>query len=340
MFCRSDTHARLQTALSGASGHPRAALLLGRTSSATARTEAMASCRPPRADGVRDKVHLDGEPLALAWRKAGERSSAHRAEAGIHLDRGLDMHAPRMTLKAILVTTVTVLCWAHANPTRAADSDIARERNGSIAQAAVVGTFSASDATAALRKRGAGDNLVVNGGFSQQPNPLAFWTNAPGAFATWISEGANGTQGSVHLRFLPPISTGVARRGAIYYTGLSQCVSIARSGRYLLSGFARVSEVASASSFPGLGWTLRFNGPNCTGPAVSSGRVGFSRSTSWTASSIAAIDIGPEDWTAATTIEISVQVGDSSTTSIEPVEALLDEISMVEGPLFEDGFEE
>ena len=194
--------------------------------------------------------------------------------------------------------------------------------------------------TAVPAQRGAVQNLVANGGFSAQPNPLAFWTIAPGAFATWLSEGANASHGSVHLRFLPPISAGVAARGAVYYTGLTQCVAIPRSGRYLLSGYARVPATASPSSIAGLGWTLRYDGVGCAGAADTSGRVGVVRSTLWTPSFIDSIQIRPEDWTTNTTLAIAVEVGDSSTTSIEPVEAVVDEILLVEGPLFADGFEE
>lgn len=212
-----------------------------------------------------------------------------------------------MALRGTLATTVLAVACLHANPTHAT---------------------------------GAVGNLVVNGGFSQQPNPFASWANAPGVFVTWVSEGANGSQGSARLPYFPPKSTGDSARGAIYYTGLTQCVSIPRSGRYLLSGFARVSQGSSPSSFAGLGWTLRTNGPNCTGPGDSSGRNGITRSTAWTASSVQSIEIDPAAWTVATTIEVGVLVGDSSTNSIEPVEAFVDEISLIEGPLFKDGFEE
>lgn len=206
-------------------------------------------------------------------------------------------------LKGILATTVLAVACLHANPTHAAEG-----------------------------------NLVVNGSFTSQPNPFASWANAPGVFVTWVSEGANGSQGSARLPYFPPKSTDGSARGAIYYTGLTQCVSIPRSGRYLLSGFARVSP-GSGPSFAGLGWTLRTNGPNCTGPADSTGRDGIPRSTAWTESLVATIEVDPAAWTAATTIEVAVLVGDSSTGSIEPVEAFVDEISLIEGPLFKDGFE-
>jgi hypothetical protein len=207
-------------------------------------------------------------------------------------------------------------------------------------RAVVVDTPGGSDAMGAPHKRAAVGNLIVNGGFSQQPNPLAFWFNAPGAFVTWESEGANGSEGSAYVRFLPPISTGVAERGAVYYTGLTQCVSIPHPGRYLLSGFARVPEASSPSSIAGLGWTLRYDAPNCTGPGDSIGRAGFVRSTAWMASSVGSIEISPARWTVGTALEIAVQAGDSSTTSVEPVEAIVDEISLIAGPLFADGFEE
>jgi hypothetical protein len=207
-------------------------------------------------------------------------------------------------------------------------------------RSAATRAFNGKHAIVVAPQRGAVQNLVANGGFSAQPNPLAFWTNAPGAFATWISEGANASLGSVHLRFLPPISVGDATRGAVYYTGLTQCVAIPRSGRYLLSAFARVPASASPSSIAGLGWTLRYDGVGCTGAADTSGRAGIVRSTTWIASSVDSIQIRPEDWTTNTTLAIAVEVGDSSTTSIEPVEALVDEVWLVEGPLFADGFED
>jgi hypothetical protein len=246
---------------------------------------------------------------------------------------------PAVSPKGRVATAVLLLACLHANPTRVANASVARERHDSNTQADVVRRSDASDAMPAAHTRGAATSLVVNGGFSDQPNPLAFWTNAPGAFVTWVSDGANGSQGSAQVRFFPPVSTAISARGAVFYTGLTQCVSIPRPGRYLLSAFARVPVGASPSSLAGLGWTLRANGPNCTGPADSSGRVGSVRSTEWTATSVASIEIDAANWTVATTIEVAVQVGDSSTNSIEPVEGFVDEIALIEGPLFKDGFE-
>jgi hypothetical protein len=238
----------------------------------------------------------------------------------------------------IAITALAAICL-HAHPAYA-DADAAGMRADDRPHPDATRTSSRRDATAAPRQRGAVENLVANGGFSQLPNPLAFWTNAPGASVTWLSEGANASQGAAQLRFLPPVSHGAPARGAIYYAGLTQCVPIPRSGRYLMQGFSRVSATSSPSSVAGLAWTLRFDSANCTGPSDGNGRVSLVRSTTWTASSIESIEIDGGNWTPATTVEVAVEVGDSSTASIEPVEASLDEISLVEGPLFADGFED
>jgi hypothetical protein len=188
--------------------------------------------------------------------------------------------------------------------------------------------------------RGAIGNLVANGDFAELPNPFVSWTNAPGAFVTWLEQGANASPGAAHLRFFPPPRRGGAARGAIYYTGLSQCIAIPRPGRYLLRAYARIPEAASASSRAGLGWTLRYAAADCGGAGNGNGSLDFVRSGTWVASSTASIQVRPEFWSAGTTIELALQVGDSSTTSIEPVEAVLDAITLIEGPLFQDGFED
>lgn len=188
--------------------------------------------------------------------------------------------------------------------------------------------------------RGAVGNLVANGDFAEWPNPFVSWTNAPGAFVTWLEQGANASPGAAHLRFFPPPRRGDAARGAIYYTGLSQCIPIPRPGRYLLRAYARVPEAASASSRAGLGWTLRYAAADCGGASNGNGSLDFVRSGTWVASSTASIQVREEFWSAGTTIELALQVGDSSTTSIESVEAVLDAITLIEGPLFQDGFED
>jgi hypothetical protein len=285
----------------------------------------------PRVVAPTSTAHPDGNGSGAPSRDRGGGAARHVAGGRRQAT------APR-PLRETLVAILLALAAAPLNPAQAAGS--AAVPGGDVARtpAEVTGNSGTRHATIAGSRRATMHNLVANGGFAEQPNPLAFWTNAPGAFVTWVSEGANGSQGAAHLRFLPPVSRGVAARGAVYYTGLTQCVAIPRSGRYLLSGVARVSAAASPSSIAGLGWTLRFNGANCLGTVDSSGQVGFSRSTAWS-SSVDSIEIDVENWTAATTIEVGVQVGDSSTASIEPVEALVDGIALIEGPLFADGFE-
>lgn len=222
-------------------------------------------------------------------------------------------------------------------PAEASDPDIAiRATRSHVGAAVQAGKFSAAPPPIARRDA---PNLIANGGFDAQPNPLAFWSNAPGAFATWVAEGANGSIGAVHLRFLPPVSRGVAARGAIYYTGLTQCVAVEAPGRYIVQGYARVPSGASAASVPGLTWRLRGASPACSGPAEGSGSLDFVRSTTWVASPPATIEIDELFWTPGTTLEFEVGVGDSSTGSIEAVEALVDGVSLVAGPLFADGFE-
>jgi hypothetical protein len=245
----------------------------------------------------------------------------------------------RARVHAGLRRALIAMALLQAGSAHAADADVSREPDAPTTLAAAAPTSGGMHASPTSPKGDAQTNLILNGSFSQQPNPLAFWTNAPGAFVTWMSEGANASQGSAHVRFFPPVSRGVAK-GAIYYTGLTQCVSIPGPGRYLLSAFARRPESASASSLAGVGWTLRFNSAGCTGTNDGNGRVDVVRSTAWTKSFVDTIEISSLGWTAATTLEIAIQVGDSSTASIEPVEALLDEIVLVEGPLFVDGFEE
>jgi hypothetical protein len=182
-------------------------------------------------------------------------------------------------------------------------------------------------------------NLVANGGFIQSGNPLAGWSLAPGALATWQADGANGTNGSVQLRFLPAAPGQVANRGAIYYTGLFQCVSLPGPGDYRLGAHARVDAQASAASFGDVLWSLHPAGAPCAGAGTTGGRVGMPRSTAWIAGSTA-LRIEPMDWVPGSALRIELAVGDSSTVSIEPVEAEVDEVTLLEGPMFADGFDE
>ncbi len=185
----------------------------------------------------------------------------------------------------------------------------------------------------------AAGNLVRNGSFDAQPNPLAFWTNASEALATWASDGASGSQGSVQLRFLPPGRADQAILGAVYFTGLTQCVSLPGAGPYALAGYARVAATASPSSIAGIRWVLRTNGPACIGAVTQSGSVGFPRSTAWTASFPSLIQFEASEWTVGTTLEIQLQAGDSSTQTVEALEAFIDEVTLEEQPFFGDGFE-
>jgi hypothetical protein len=237
------------------------------------------------------------------------------------------------------MAVVLALACSNASAEPVADGNLAAARAASAMAAPVDADAEMMNAATRRATQGSTDNLVLNGGFSQQPNPLAFWTNAPGALATWVSEGANGSQGAVQLRFIPPSGGGAAARGAIYYTGLTQCIPIPGPGSYVLGGFSRVPAVLGQPHVAGTRWTLRSNGPQCVGPITGSGSVDFQRSTSWLAAVPASIQILDPDWTAATTIEIELQVGDSSTQTIEPVEAYLYDVFLIEGPLFGDGFE-
>lgn len=216
-----------------------------------------------------------------------------------------------------------------------------------------IGAYAASPHAAAGRPAGppaaaapatephaAGSGLVSNGSFTGQADPLAFWSPGAGAQVTWLADGANGTQGAVQLRFVPTRVDRSAVRGAVYYTGLVQCVAIPAPGRFGLAAYGRVPATASTSSFASVRWTLRSNGPQCVGAGSGNGFNGIVRSTSWTASPVDVIEVDAGLWTPATTLQLAVDVGDSSTTTIEPVEAVLDEISLVELPLFDDGFDD
>lgn len=185
----------------------------------------------------------------------------------------------------------------------------------------------------------AADNLVLNGSLNAQPNPLVSWTNAPEALAGWASDGAAGSQGSAQLRYLPSGRAAESPQGAVYFTGLTQCVALPGAGTYALSGYARVPSTASPSSIAGIRWVFRGNGPACAGTVTQSGYVGFPRSTSWTASFPESIQVESTDWTIGSTIEVQLQVGDSSTQTVEALEAFIDEVRLVEQPLFGDGFE-
>ena len=193
---------------------------------------------------------------------------------------------------------------------------------------------------AAHSDSGAAQNLVLNGSFNAQPNPLVFWINSSEALAGWASDGANGSLGSAQLRYLPTGPAGEVIRGAVYFTGLTQCVSLPGAGTWALAAFARVPDTASPSSFAGIRWTFRANGPQCTGSATQSGTMSIPRSTTWAASSPSLIQIDPANWTVGSTIEIQLQVGDSSTQTVEALEAFIDEVSLEERSLFADGFEE
>lgn len=117
-------------------------------------------------------------------------------------------------------------------------------------------------------------------------------------------------------------------------------MAVPGAGTYALSGYARVPASASPSSIAGIRWTLRTNGPPCAGAADQSGTVSFPRSATWVASSPSSIQIEPAAWTVGTTIEIQLQVGDSSTQLVEALEAFIDEVGLVKQPLFGDGFEQ
>lgn len=186
---------------------------------------------------------------------------------------------------------------------------------------------------------GAAADLVRNGSLNAQPNPLAFWSNSSEALAGWSSDGANGSQGSAQLRYLPAGRAADSILGAVYFTGLTQCVALPGAGTYALSAYAHVPGTASPSSIAGIHWVFRTNAPQCTGAITQSGPVGFPRSTTWAASFPTSIEIEPADWTVGSTIEIQLQVGDSSTQSVEALEAFIDEVRLVEQPLFADGFE-
>lgn len=244
------------------------------------------------------------------------------------------------TFRAAILAVACAITVLPVGGSQASDREALAGRDGAITRIGKVGGARVAATTREFPGRGTEADLVLNGSFSAQPDPLAFWTTAPGAFATWVADGANGSQGAVNLRFLPPVSSGASKRGAVYYTGLTQCIALPRPGRYLLRGYGRVPSTASPSSFPGLRWSLRYDAPDCTGPLDGNGGVNLPRSTSWTASSVGSIAISAAAWTANTTLAIDVEVGDSSTASVEPVEAFLDEISLVEGPLFADGFED
>ena len=70
-----------------------------------------------------------------------------------------------------------------------------------------------------------------------------------------------------------------------------------------------------------------------------SGSVGFPRSTAWTASFPSLIQFEASEWTVGTTLEIQLQAGDSSTQTVEALEAFIDEVTLEEQPFFGDGFE-
>ena len=71
--------------------------------------------------------------------------------------------------------------------------------------------------------------------------------------------------------------------GAVYFTGLTQCVTLPGAGTYALSAYARVPATASPSSIAGIRWVFRGNGPPCAGAVTQGGSLGFPRSTSTTA---------------------------------------------------------
>jgi hypothetical protein len=274
-------------------------------------------------------------------RKGRPDGAEFRATAlcSIRFEGGQHVSWRHNTIRWFVMASAIVLSCATASSAQASDEDLAPERAGASTHAEV---DTASDRVNGVRDRSASvstGSLILNGGFSQQPNPLAFWTNAPGAFAIWASDGANASLGSVQLRFIPLTGSRMRPKGAVYYTGLTQCVSIPGPGSYVLGGYSRVPAVASPSSLAGVRWSLRTNGPQCSGPVHASGNARFPRSTTWTVSLPALIQVEASEWTASTTIEIEVQVGDSSTTSIEPVTADLDEIELTEAVLFGDGFE-
>jgi len=77
----------------------------------------------------------------------------------------------------------------------------------------------------------------------------------------------------------------------------------------------------------------------CPGSQSGSQSLDFPRSTTCAASFPSLIQIEPTNWTVDSTIKIRLQVGDSSTQSVEPLEAYIDEVRLVEQPLFVDGFE-
>lgn len=243
------------------------------------------------------------------------------------------------TLRCLVMASALALCCTDAGAAPADGPPEDRDGGGaSIEHEADVVSGSRSPMDVA-GVSGQGGNLILNGGFSQLPNPLVNWSNAASALATWVSEGANGSQGAVQLRFLAAAGAQARPKGAVFHTGLIQCVRIPGPGSYALGGYARIAENAAQSSLARIRWTLRANGPQCSGPIAGSGAAEFPRSTNWVASTPTAILVEPPDWTAATTVALELQVGDSSTTTIEPLEAYLDQVYVTEGALFEDGFE-
>lgn len=151
----------------------------------------------------------------------------------------------------------------------------------------------AADA-AAYSGRGLGE-FVQNGTFDSGREP---WSAGTSGLSTWTgAENLFGPMGSGSL-FVRSVDGFEA-------VGSAQCIGLPEAARFLLTGAGRN---AVATNTLAMRWELRFDGsPSCTsGPADRSGSLVVASSTAWTMPQPVSIDIFEGEWTADSSITITL----------------------------------
>ncbi len=147
------------------------------------------------------------------------------------------------------------------------------------------------------------DPYLINGTYDDN---LRLWTINFPDYTHWSAQG-DGT-GSAEL-FIPGEQTGEPggiRVVSLY--GLTQCFAVPWPGAYTLSarGLTRADNSVIFPDTATVNWRLRFNSPNCTGPADAEGDLNLPSNVGWNSPLVpSSIAISASAWNFQTTLEIN-----------------------------------
>jgi len=187
------------------------------------------------------------------------------------------------------------------------------------------------------------DPYLINGTYDVS---LRLWANNFPDYTRWSALGDG--SGSTEM-FIPGDQTGEPggfQIASIY--GLTQCFAVPWPGAYTLSarGLTRADGSVNFPDTATVNWRLRFNSPNCTGPADAEGDLYLPSNIGWNSPfAPSSIAIATSSWNFQTTLEISPGVLQNfSDPAIQnPLYARLDNVVLRyldEGDLiFRNGFE-